>query len=206
MELRSLEQFTSTGRLARMIAHEVRNPLTNIDLSTGHLENDKLNAEDRKLFLDIIVRNSMRISELISSLLSATKFSDLQFEEITADVLMDEALQGAVDRAKLKNIQIRKKYLKEKIWLKLDRPRMKIALLNIIVNGIEAMTGENSILELETALVKNQCLITIRDNGKGMDAETLTKVFDPYFTSKSNGNGLGMTNTQNIILNHKGEN
>ncbi len=58
---------------------------------------------------------------------------------------------------------------------------------------------------LETALAGDHCIITIRDNGQGMDAETLAKVFDPYFTSKSNGNGLGMTNTQNIILNHKGK-
>ena len=82
---------------------------------------------------------------------------------------------------------------------------MKIALLNIIVNALEAITGEEGRLYLDTSAVNNHCLITIRDNGKGMDGETLSKVFDPYFTSKSNGNGLGMTNTQNIILNHKGK-
>jgi signal transduction histidine kinase len=82
---------------------------------------------------------------------------------------------------------------------------MVIALLNIIVNAMEAMTGENSTLMLETGEKNGQCIITIRDNGKGMDGETLAKVFDPYFTSKTNGNGLGMTNTQNIILNHKGK-
>ncbi len=82
---------------------------------------------------------------------------------------------------------------------------MKIALLNIIVNAMEAMSGENCRLILETSVVRNQCIIIIRDNGKGMDAETLSKVFDPYFTSKSKGNGLGMTNTQNIVLNHKGK-
>jgi signal transduction histidine kinase len=205
MELRSLERFTSTGRMARVIAHEIRNPLTNIDLSAGHLENDNLNAEDKKLFLDIIGRNSKRINQLINELLSATKFSELHFEEITANALVDEALNEAVDRAQLKHINIRKKYSKHDIWLKLDRGRMKIALLNIIVNGMEAMSGEGAVLELETALVDRHCIITISDNGKGMDAETLAKVFDPYFTSKSNGNGLGMTNTQNIILNHKGK-
>src|SRR6202030_2312913 len=66
LELRSLERFTSTGRIARVIAHEIRNPLTNIDLSAGHLENDKLGTDDRKAFLDIIARNSRRINELIN--------------------------------------------------------------------------------------------------------------------------------------------
>jgi signal transduction histidine kinase len=205
MELRSLERFTSTGRIARVIAHEIRNPLTNIDLSAGHLENDKLAPEDRKTFLDIIGRNSRRINELINELLSATKFTDLQYDEIRLDELLDESLKEALDRAQLNQVHIDKNYSKEKIWVNVDRSRMKIALLNIIVNALEAITGENGRLNLETAVVGNQCIIIIRDNGKGMNAETLAKVFDPYFTSKSKGNGLGMTNTQNIILNHKGK-
>lgn len=205
MELRSLERFTSTGRVARVIAHEIRNPLTNIDLSAGHLENDKLSAEDRKTFLDIIGRNSRRINELINELLSATKFTDLQYEAIRVDELLDEALGEAVDRAQLNQVEIVKNYSREKIWIRVDRSRMKIALLNIIVNAMEAMTGENRRLELVTGVYQNHCIITVRDNGKGMDSETLAKVFDPYFTSKTKGSGLGMTNTQNIVLNHKGK-
>jgi signal transduction histidine kinase len=205
LELRSLERFTSTGRIARVIAHEIRNPLTNIDLSAGHLENDKLGTEDKKAFLDIIARNSRRINELINELLSATKFSDLQYEEIRVNDLLDETLNEAIDRAQLSHVHIKKNYSSDTIWLNVDKSRMEIALLNIIVNAMEAMTGENCLLVLETGEKNGQCIITIRDNGKGMDSETLAKVFDPYFTSKTNGNGLGMTNTQNIILNHKGK-
>ena len=205
LELRSLERFTSTGRIARVIAHEIRNPLTNIDLSAGHLENDKLGTDDKKAFLDIIARNSRRINELINELLSATKFTDLQYEEIRVNDLLDETLNEAIDRAQLSHVHIKKNYSSDNIWLNVDRSRMEIALLNIIVNAMEAMTGENSLLVLETGEKNGQCIITIRDNGKGMDSETLAKVFDPYFTSKTNGNGLGMTNTQNIILNHKGK-
>jgi signal transduction histidine kinase len=205
MELRSLERFTSTGRVARVIAHEIRNPLTNIDLSASHLENDRLGAEDRKTFLNIIARNSRRINELINELLTSTKFTDLQYEEIRVDELLDEALDEAVDRAQLNQVAIEKNYAPVKIWLNVDRSRMKIALLNIIVNAMEAMTGDNGHLHLETLQSGSYCQIIIRDNGKGMDTETLAKVFDPYFTSKTKGNGLGMTNTQNIILNHKGK-
>jgi signal transduction histidine kinase len=204
-ELRSLERFTSTGRVARVIAHEIRNPLTNIDLSASHLENDKLGVEDKKTFLDIIGRNSRRINELINELLTATKFTDLKYEEIRVDELLDESLQEAFDRAQLSQVSIERNYSKEKIWVNVDRTRMQIALLNIIVNAMEAMTDKQGRLVVETTLVNNHCMITIQDNGQGMDSETLAKVFDPYFTSKSNGNGLGMTNTQNIILNHKGK-
>lgn len=205
LELRSLERFTSMGRVARVIAHEIRNPLTNIDLSANHLENDNVGGEDKKLFLDIIARNSRRINELINELLSATKFTDLQYEEIRVDVLLDESLNEAFDRAQLNRVRIEKNYSNERIWLNVDRSRMKIAILNIIVNAMEAITGENGYLTIETSHSGEYCIIIIRDNGKGMDEETMAKVFDPYFTSKTNGNGLGMTNSQNIILNHKGK-
>ena len=121
------------------------------------------------------------------------------------DELLDESLDEAVDRAQLNQVNIDKNYSTEKIWLNVDKSRMKIALLNIIVNAMEAMTGVQGQLNLDTMAVNNQCIIVIRDNGNGMDTDTLAKVFDPYFTSKSKGNGLGMTNTQNIILNHKGK-
>ena len=138
------------GRVARVIAHEIRNPLTNIDLSANHLENDNLDGDDKKLFLDIIARNSRRINELINELLSATKFTDLQYEEIRVDVLLDESLNEAIDRAQLNRVRIEKKYSNEKIWLNVDRSRMKIAFLNIIVNAMEAITGENGCLTIES--------------------------------------------------------
>jgi len=76
--------------------------------------------------------------------------------------------------------------------------------LNIIVNAIEAMQKQSGILKLKTQKLGEKCLIEISDNGSGMNDETLQRLFEPYFTSKSKGNGLGLTNTQNIILNHKG--
>ncbi|MDP4129727.1 MAG: CHASE3 domain-containing protein [Bacteroidota bacterium] len=205
IELRSLERFTSTGQIARVIAHEVRNPLTNIDLSASHLENAVLTPEDKKMFLDIISRNSKRINQLINELLSATKFSELKQEKISVNELLEETLHEARDRVQLNRISIEKKYIQPDIWLNVDRAQMKIALLNIIVNAIEATTPEKGKLMVESALVNGYCVITIRDNGKGMDAESLSKIFDPYFTSKIKGNGLGLTNTQNIVLNHKGK-
>jgi signal transduction histidine kinase len=204
IELRSLERFTSTGQIARVIAHEVRNPLTNIDLSAGHLENINLLPEDRKMFLDIITRNSKRINQLINELLTATKFSELKYEKIRVDELLEESLLEARDRVQLNRVVIERKYSPTAIWLNVDRNQMKIAFLNIIVNAIEAMPHENGILSISTAIIDGNCQIKIGDNGKGMTAEILSKIFDPYFTSKSKGNGLGLTNTQNIILNHKG--
>jgi signal transduction histidine kinase len=76
--------------------------------------------------------------------------------------------------------------------------------LNIIINAIEAMHPDKGILNISTKKDGDNCIVTIKDNGTGMDEVALSKLFEPYFTSKPNGNGLGLANTQNIIFNHKG--
>ena len=205
IELKSLEKFTATGRIARIIAHEVRNPLTNIDLSATHLDTNVLSDTDKKMFLEIIARNSKRINQLITELLTATKFSDLAYASTDVNDLIDETLKDATDRAQLANVKIETRYAGPLPPVQVDRQRMKIALLNIVVNAIEAMPAENGLLLVETRRRKDCCEIVIRDNGKGMNEETLSRIFDPYFSSKTKGNGLGLTNTQNIILNHKGK-
>jgi signal transduction histidine kinase len=205
VELRSMEKFASTGRIARVIAHEIRNPLTNINLSADQLSGDDINEEEKKYFLDVIQRNSSRINYLITDLLNATKFSELNYQVADINLLLDETLRFAADRAQLNKITIEKKYGYNIPLVQVDGERIKIAFLNIIVNAIESMDGTAGKLLLETTMKNNICIINISDNGKGMNKETLLKIFDPYFTSKANGNGLGLTNTQNIILNHKGK-
>ncbi|WP_374951667.1 ATP-binding protein, partial [Mucilaginibacter sp.] len=84
------------------------------------------------------------------------------------------------------------------------KEKIKIAFLNIIVNAIEAMEPGKGVLTIITKGENDRCVIELADNGSGMDRESLGRLFEPYFTSKPKGNGLGLTNTQNIILNHKG--
>ena len=76
--------------------------------------------------------------------------------------------------------------------------------MNIIINAIEAMEMKDAVIEIKTEAKDDNCVVTITDNGKGMDQKTLSKLFEPFITSKPNGTGLGLTNSQNIILNHKG--
>jgi signal transduction histidine kinase len=76
--------------------------------------------------------------------------------------------------------------------------------LNIIVNALEAMEPGKGVIQLRTYAANHKCFISISDNGPGIDEEALSKVFEPYYTSKQAGTGLGLTSTQNIILNHNG--
>jgi len=203
-ELRDLEKFTSTGRIARTIAHEVRNPLTNILLATEQLHEGKAENEESTVLLDLINRNASRINQLVSDLLNATRFSHLDFTAVDVNQLVEEALELAKDRLDLSHVIVEKKFSKDLCEIYVDKDKMKVALLNIIVNAVEAMEKEKGLLQLTTKKQGSRCIIEVKDNGKGMDDEELQKMFEPYFTSKIKGNGLGLTNTQNIILNHNG--
>jgi signal transduction histidine kinase len=110
----------------------------------------------------------------------------------------------AKDRIDLSHIKVEKFYADDMCDVSVDAEKIKFAFLNIIVNAIEAMERSKGILQLKTRNVNSKCIIEIRDNGMGMDEDTLQKLFEPYFTGKPKGNGLGLTNTQNIILNHNG--
>jgi signal transduction histidine kinase len=203
-ELRSIEKFASTGRIARTIAHEVRNPLTNISLATEQLKEVAGPNEDSDQLLGMIGRNVNRINQLVSDLLTATKFQQLEYTSVNINDLIDEALDLARDRIELNRVQVEKHYDRNDSVLWIDKEKIKLAFLNIIVNAIEAMEKERGVLTIKTYTDGSKCIIDFGDNGSGMDAETVQKLFDPYFTSKANGNGLGLTNTQNIILSHKG--
>ncbi len=203
IELRSLEKFAITGRISRTIAHEVRNPLTNINLATEHLRSEILPNQETDLLLDMITRNGNRINQLISDLLNSTKINQLQFTQVSLNTLLDESLEFAEDRLELKGIKVLKNYTPDLCDISADLEKLKIAFLNIIVNAIEAMESNKGVLNIRTENQNDRCVAVITDNGKGMGNEELTKLFDPYFTTKENGTGLGLTNTQNIIISHK---
>lgn len=203
VELKSLEKFAVTGRISRTIAHEVRNPLTNINLATEHLRTELPQSDEIDVLLEMISRNANRINVLISDLLNSTRAAHLNFESASITDLLDESLALAQDRIKLNNIKVIRQYHKNGCDLIVDPEKIKIAFLNIIVNAIEAMDPERGVLRLSTQVADGKCTVTIADNGKGMDKESVSKLFEPYFTTKESGTGLGLTNTHNIIINHK---
>ncbi len=206
VEMRREEKFSATGRIARTIAHEVRNPLTNIDLAVSQIKEESgKESEDINFLFDMVTRNSSRINQLITELLNATRFTDLKFSNASLNTLLDEAINLAKDRIELNHITIQKQYSTDIADLPVDAEKIKIAFLNIIINAIEAMNDkEEKILTLLTRRENNKSIIEISDTGSGMNEAALSKLFEAYYTTKAKGNGLGLTNTHNIILNHKG--
>jgi signal transduction histidine kinase len=120
------------------------------------------------------------------------------------NVIVNDSLELARDRMELNSIQLIKNFTPNPCMVEVDAEKIKTAILNIIINAIEAMQPEKGILEITTLRKNDKCLVMISDNGIGMNESSEARIFEPYFTQKQNGNGLGLTLAQNIILNHKG--
>ena len=198
------EKLAAAGRLVRTLAHEVRNPLNNISLSADQLIQE-IKDEESQLYLDVIRRNSARISTIITELLNSSRPSEIELSSTSIQELLQEVIDQAADSMQLKNVELIVNFPQQPFHVLADRSKLKIAFMNLVVNAIEAMEQvENASLLLSLSSGENQVVCEVTDNGCGIPAENLGRLFEPYYTSKRNGMGLGLASTMNIIQSHKG--
>ena len=204
MDLLIAEKLAVTGRIVRTLAHEVRNPLTNINLAVEQLE-EEIPDNSLAILTEIIKRNGRRINDLISELLQSSRPAEVHPEIISVKKLLEETVGLANDRILLKGIRVKRNFEANDHQVSVDLPKMRMALLNIIINAIEAMPDSNGELVLTSTLEEDgRVTISIKDNGSGIPKDDLSRLFEPYFTAKANGVGLGLATTHNIIKSHGG--
>jgi signal transduction histidine kinase len=185
-----------------VLAHEIRNPLTNINLAVEELRS-MITNDDQKIILDVIERSSARINNLLTDLLTSFAAREVQREKHSLHQLLDKVLFLCKDRIMLKNITITKDYAVQDCKIVLNEPKMKIALTNIIVNAIEAMSRKGGQLKILTRSIADKFTIQIEDNGCGISSQNLKNIFKPYFTTKPGGLGVGLAAANDILrLNH----
>lgn len=205
-DLMLAEKLTMTGKIARSIAHEVRNPLTNLSLALEQLK-DELDTDSEyvTMFTDIIGRNVDRIGQLITEMLNSSKPRDLDRKKQDFNAIVKETLQLVSDRIKLKRMRLETNFSDSDCTALLDRDQVRTALLNILVNAVEAMQEGKGVLIIRTDCTEDsRVYVEVSDNGGGINEADRQRLFDPFFTGKSGGMGLGLTATQNIINSHKG--
>ncbi|HEY4064583.1 MAG TPA: ATP-binding protein [Puia sp.] len=196
-----IEKLRSTATLLRTLAHEVRNPLTNINLSVEQLK-PELNSEDANIYLDIIARNCGRIDGLISELLDLSRPAEISLQKARLQDIIDATLTAASDRIALKNIRLELVYPDRAAVVMADKEKLKIAFLNIVINAVEAVPKQSGTI---TVMIRDEAphyKVFINDNGGGIPEENISRIFEPYFTSKTNGFGLGLAATWNILQSH----
>lgn len=199
-EMLIAERLSMTGKIARSLAHEIRNPLTNLNLALAQLR-DEFPSDNVTVILyeDIIQRNAVRIEALISEILRASRPDHLELELHSVIDVIEGALALANDRLDLKKIEVLLDYSGSFSRILVDKNRLETALLNIFINAIESMAERVGRLTIRVFEQNKTISILISDNGRGIPANDLPRLFDPFFTSKPTGMGLGLTSTKNII-------
>ena len=165
-----------SARFAAALAHEVRNPLTNINLSIDML-NSAITDVELKVYVDIITRSSKRINHLINELLLNQEIEEPETNKYSLHQLLDDALTLTADRIMLKKIRVSGDSGAEDGKIGVDKAKIVIALTNIIINAIEAMSAQNGELTLVTRSIANKYVIEITDNGTGIKKEQFLRYF-----------------------------
>jgi len=198
------QKLAANERLIRILAHEIRNPLNNITLAIDQLQVPHEDEGKQKNLVNIVQRNCTRINKIITELLDLTKPLELKFQKHPLQEILDESLLLAIDRINLQNIKVQKNYPDLPLEIEADKSKLIIAFTNLVINAVEAMEINKGELAVSITVLPNTYSVSIRDNGKGIPEEYLPKLFEPFFTSKKNGMGLGLAACYSIIESHKG--
>ena len=198
------ERMASIGKLAAGIAHEIRNPLANINASAQlSLKKIKL-KESIQDYLEIIMRNSNEANKIIKELLDFARPRELKFEDNLISDILEDVIKNLKARFSKNKIKITKHFEKDIPKIKADKKWLEQAFQNIIINSIQAFEDGGNITISTSLSTDNKIKIVISDHGKGIPKENLEKIFDPFFTTKDDGVGLGLALVHQIIEDHIG--
>ncbi|MEO6720510.1 MAG: ATP-binding protein [Ferruginibacter sp.] len=196
------EKLAATKRFIHTLAHEVRNPLKNIKMAVNQLLNPN-NKVDDKILLEIVERSEVKIDNLITELLQSSNASAMNWQVTSFRQVLDNVVAAVQDKAFLRNIQLVTSYDEADFSLNADGAKLEMAILNIVVNAIEAVEDGVGKIKILFRHYPGRVVLLIKDNGSGISPENKAKLFEPYFTSKRNGIGLGLATTLAILKSHK---
>ena len=215
-KLKRAEQLASLTTLAAGVAHEIKNPLGSISIYVQlidkiikkNMDNDCQCYKDFKEYSDIIKEEISRLEETINSFLFSVRKLELNIEDVNINELILSTIAFLKYEIEKNNINIDIKFDKDNLILKLDEKYIKQSLINIIQNAIDAMSDnaddKKKEIFIKLRTVDNYAVISIKDTGSGIKEDTIGKIFEPYFTTKRHGTGLGLTNVVRIIEAHNG--
>lgn len=191
------------GKMSQTIAHEIRNPLNNILLGLNQFRSVLEDGDEEVAFyLDYLEKNGHRINELINKLLGPASLFKMKKEKMDVNGLVEEAVKAASDKIRISNIILKLDLSDEPLLFELDKEKMLMALNNLIVNAIESITEEEGVIYIRTGFIGDRTSLVISDTGHGISKENMKKIYQPFFTTKSDGMGLGLINTEQILSAH----
>jgi len=207
-KLKKTEQLSMIGQISSGIAHEIRNPLNFLSLSIGHIKEriSEASMEDKDellKLLDDLTKEIHKINELIHNFLFLGKPITLHKEWVIPEQLIEEALYIVKDKIQ-SGIDIKVINTNEKTPIYCDREYMRICILNILLNAMQAVDGRGAIT-IECGNDNGYSSITIHDTGPGIPEGEMERIFEPYYSTKQNGMGLGLAITKRFVEEHNGQ-
>jgi signal transduction histidine kinase len=204
-EVLRTEKQASLDELTATFAHEIRNPIAAAKSLVQQMGEDPTsheNVEYAKVALDELAR----VERSVSHLLKYAKEEDYDFENVNLASVLDGALTQMRSKLESSSVRVMRSYLSGPI-VRADADKLRQVFSNMIDNAIDAMAEVKSDRRIEVAIVRGSdgmATVHIRDNGCGIPADKLPKIFNPFYTSKENGTGLGLGVAKKVIDSHRG--
>jgi signal transduction histidine kinase len=210
-ELARVMRFSTAGELTASIAHEINQPLgsilTNAETAQAILKSPSPDiAELNDIVVDIL-RDDQRASEVIRRMRSLLKKAPFELKNFDLNDVVRETLGFFSSRAVGRKVELISAITPEALPVLGDRVQLQQVILNLVMNGIEAMRGapaENRVISIRTSRVENFAQLSVSDRGSGIPEDKLKEVFEPFFTSKAEGMGMGLSIARTIIEAHHG--
>ncbi len=203
------ERFNALTLLAAGVAHEIGNPLNSLHIHLQLMQRKvrELDGEVRDELqesIDIARSEINRLDSIVSQFLKAIRPSKPQLHPENVNAIVEEAVRFFAPEIQDRDIVVEQELHSGLPSLELDRDQIKQAFYNVIKNSFEAMK-RRGIMRIRTDMDASHVLVSFTDTGGGMSAESLSRVFDPYYTTKTSGSGLGLLIVRRIIREHGGE-
>lgn len=202
--IRNLDRLSVTGQLAAGVAHEIRNPLTALK-GFSKLLQTCMDKEKQADYLSIIMNELDRIDMIVNEFMSLAKPQAVQFVEEDLRTILDSTISVIHPQAMLHNVQVNTNYSEEPVMLLCNPHQLKQVFLNFLKNAIESMPHGGKVFIHTEKDSEGKVLISIADEGPGIEAELMRYLGTPFYTTKDKGIGLGLTVSNKIIQEHNGQ-
>jgi two-component system, NtrC family, sensor kinase len=200
-----MDKLSSLGRMAAGIAHEINNPLAGILLYSSNLSKKVPQGGLIEEGLKIIVKETQRCKTIIQGLLEFARDREPQRALVNMNDIIESALGIVENEFHLRHVRVKKQLGKEMEKLYLDDNQIEQVFINILLNALQAVE-DNGMVTVQTAVDPEQkkMHVEISDNGCGIAGDHMKKIFEPFFSTKANGTGLGLAVSYGIVENHQG--
>jgi signal transduction histidine kinase len=203
-EIEMSRRLSASGRVTGGVAHEVKNPINAIVLHLQLLQNKLAQLDpDTRRHMDIIGSEIHRLDRVVQTLVDFMRARELHLVEVDFRRLLDDVALLAAPEAEQHGVNVVRDLPDEPLLIKADLDLMKQALLNVVLNGVQAMP-QGGQLTIAARREENSAVADVRDQGLGIAHDVQQKVFELYFTTKKDGNGIGLAQTYQILQWHYG--